>query len=177
MCGTYATFFSTYLYKEDTDWSMRYILEVQMLIYSKIMLGNCCIIQSSLLSSIMSCHQWVIRSPDWPDQFFLTTKLFSPVLPYLPLLASPSISNGRPNFRPCPWSHQHWTLSKFRPSGHRLQPRPNQSKWYSIRVLSTTALSSHCRAKAHAFHGYNDFDRVFISSIPLAQIRITPWLP
>ena len=76
-CGSYATFFSTYLLKENTDWSMTNILEVQMLRYSKIMLGNCCNIQSSPLSSIMSCHQWVIRSPNWPNHFFLTTMLFS----------------------------------------------------------------------------------------------------
>ena len=68
--------FSTYLSKEDTDWSMRDVLEVEMLRYSKIMLGNCCSIQTSLHSSIMSCHQWVIRSPDWPNYSFLTAELF-----------------------------------------------------------------------------------------------------
>ena len=113
---------------------MREILEVQMLRYSKIMLGNCCNIRSSLPSSIMSCHQWVIRSPDWPNHSFLTTKLFSPTLPLHSLLASPPVSHGRPNFRSCPRSHQHWTLPKFRPSGHRSHPRPNQSKWYSTVV-------------------------------------------
>ena len=81
---------------------MREILEVQMLRYSKIMLGNCCNIRSSLPSSIMSCHQWVIRSPDWPNHSFLTTKLFSPTLPLHSLLASPPVSHGRPNFRSCP---------------------------------------------------------------------------
>ena len=75
-CGSYATFFSTYLLKENTDWSMTNILEVQMLRYSKIMLGNCCNIWSSLLSSIMSCHQWVIRSPDWPDHSFWLPHFF-----------------------------------------------------------------------------------------------------
>ena len=108
-CGSYATFLSTYVFKEGTDWSMRNILEVLTLKYSKIMLGNCCNIRSSLLSSIMSCYQWVIRSPDWPDHFFLTTKLFTPKLPLHALLASPTVSHGRPNFRPCPRSHQHWT--------------------------------------------------------------------
>ena len=107
-CGSYGTFFSTCLLKENTDWSMTNILEVQMLRYSKIMMGNCCDIWSSLLSSIMSCHQWVIRSPDWPDHFFLTTMLFSSMLPLHALLASPSVSYGQPNFRLCPRSHQHW---------------------------------------------------------------------
>ena len=66
---------------------MRNILEVQMLRYSKIMLGNCSNIQSFLLSLIMSCYQWVIRSPDWPNHSFLTTiKLFSPTLPLHTLL-------------------------------------------------------------------------------------------
>ena len=46
----------------------------------------------------------------------------------------------------------------------------------TVRVLSTTAFSSHCPAKSHAFHGCNDFDRVFVSSISLAQILIAPWL-
>ena len=127
-CGSDATFFSTYLFKDQWE----NILEVQMLRYSKIMLGNCCNIWSSFHSSIMSCHQWVIRSMDWPNHSFLTTKLFSPTLPLHALLASPSVSHGQPNFRPCPRSHQHCTLSKFRLSGHRSHPRPNQSKWYSI---------------------------------------------
>ena len=52
---------STCLFK-DTNWSMRDIIEVQMLRYSEIMLRNCCNVQSSLLSSIMNCHQWVMRS-------------------------------------------------------------------------------------------------------------------
>ena len=73
---------------------MKNILEVQMLRYSKIMLGNCCNIRSSLLSSIMSCPQWVIKSPDWPNhsffKFLTTTKLFSPTLPLHTLLPSPS---------------------------------------------------------------------------------------
>ena len=112
---------------------MRNILEVQMLRYSKIMLGNCCNIWSSLLSSIMSCHQWVIRSPDWPKHSFLTTtKLFSPTVPLHTLLPSPSVSHGWLNVRPCPRSHQHWMSSKFHRSVHRSHPRPNQSKWYSM---------------------------------------------
>ena len=86
------------------------INEVQMLIrYSKIMQGNCCNIQSSLLSTIMSCHQWVIRSPDWTNHSFLTTtKLFSPTLPLHILFASPWVSHSRLNFRPCLRSCQHW---------------------------------------------------------------------
>ena len=125
-------FFSTYLFKDQWE----NILEVQLLRYSKIMLGNCCNIRFSLLSSIMSCHQWVIRSPDWTNHSFLTaTKLFSPTLPLHTLLPSPSVSHGRPNFRPCPMSHEHWTWSKFRPSGHRSHPRPNQSKWYSMPAM------------------------------------------
>ena len=101
------------------------ILEVQMLRYSKIMLGNCCNIWSSLHSSIMSCHQWVIRSLDWSNWSFLTSKFFSPTLPLHSLLASPSASHGQLNFRLCPRSHQHWTLSKLCPSGHRSHPRLN----------------------------------------------------
>ena len=69
------------------------------------MLGNCSNIQSSLLSSIMSCHQWVIRSLDWPSHSFLTTitlflQHYHSILYYFPLLP-PSVSRGRPNFRPC----------------------------------------------------------------------------
>ena len=115
--------------KEDTDWSMRNILEVQMPRYSKIMLGNCCNIWSSLLSSIMSCHQWVIRFPDWLNHFSFTIKLFSPTLPLHALLASPSVSHGQPNFRQCPntnigccWNFVHLV------TGH---PRLNQPKWYN----------------------------------------------
>ena len=64
-CGTYATFFSTYLFKEDTDWSMRDILKVQMLSYSKIMLGNCWEIVV-IFGPPSSLQLWVATN-EWSD--------------------------------------------------------------------------------------------------------------
>ena len=54
---------------------------------------------------------------------------------------------------------------------------PYNCKDCSRSFNAITALSSHCRAKAHAFHGCFDCDRVFVSSVSLAQVRNGPWLP
>jgi len=63
---------------------------------------------------------------------FLTTKAVPQVLPLCTLPTPPSVYHGRPNFGPCPRSHQHWMSSNFHPSGHRSHPRMNQLKWYSM---------------------------------------------
>ena len=120
--------FSTCLSKVNTDWSMRKILELQMPRYSKIMLIKIVVIFSppSSLQLWVATNERSDRRNDPTISFWLLN--FFSKLSLHAWLASPSVADGRLNFRLCPRSHQHWTLSKFRPSGHRSHPRPNQSK-------------------------------------------------